>query len=55
MELKFEKENSFELFKEFEEQLINLIEDILTKDAPFSQTEDKTNCSYCSFKNICVR
>jgi CRISPR/Cas system-associated exonuclease Cas4 (RecB family) len=42
----------------FEEQLISeiklLIEEIFNEDIPFTQTNNKETCNYCSYKEICL-
>ncbi|MCF8297027.1 MAG: PD-(D/E)XK nuclease family protein [Saprospiraceae bacterium] len=40
---------------EFEIILKNLIDEILDKEIPFSQTEEADNCEYCAFRGICYR
>ena len=40
---------------EFEIILKNLIEEILDKEIPFTQTDEVDNCEYCAFKSICYR
>ncbi|NLA24669.1 MAG: hypothetical protein GX879_06850 [Bacteroidales bacterium] len=37
----------------FEAKLHQLISDILNPNISFSQTDDKKNCTYCLFKDIC--
>lgn len=40
---------------DFESGLRQLLEAIFDLEQPFSQTEDTTACSYCTFKNLCRR
>lgn len=44
-----------EIIDEFEQNLIRVLEELLDKDVPFSQTEDTDRCKYCDFKAICSR
>jgi ATP-dependent helicase/nuclease subunit B len=58
--LKSVKANGIELLdekilKEFEAQLGILLAEIIDPQIPFSQTDDVTNCIYCSFRGICNR
>jgi ATP-dependent helicase/nuclease subunit B len=39
----------------FGEQLKGLIEEIMNRDVPFSQTRDEGNCTYCPFRGLCRR
>ncbi|WP_462248536.1 PD-(D/E)XK nuclease family protein [Ekhidna sp.] len=39
----------------FEERMKALLEEIYSKEVPFSQTEDLRKCSFCDFKGICER
>ena len=43
------------LRNEVKAELTALIESIFDKEQPFCQTEDKANCQYCQFINICGR
>jgi RecB family exonuclease len=40
---------------EFRERLTLLISEILNPEIPFRQTEDADRCTYCEFKDICMR
>ena len=42
------KETCDKYFNDFLEELFNI-------DIPFAQTEDVKNCSFCDFRNICIR
>ena len=44
-----------EILNAFENDLINLIQEIYNKDIPFSQTEDEKTCKNCDYKTICNR
>jgi CRISPR/Cas system-associated exonuclease Cas4 (RecB family) len=44
-----------ELLHEFEENLIQLIDNMLDSTIPFQQTTQEENCKYCDFKMICCR
>lgn len=44
-----------EQFLQFEEHLKKLISDIFDPTKPFTQTEDESRCTYCSFKEMCHR
>ncbi len=46
------EEESIELF---EHLFIEFFTEIFDKNIPFSQTEEKTNCQYCPYINICMR
>ncbi|MEI7596623.1 MAG: PD-(D/E)XK nuclease family protein [Bacteroidota bacterium] len=54
-ELKVETDNIPQFYAEFEAEIKSLILELFSPETQFSQTEDKTTCSYCSFNNICVR
>lgn len=41
--------------KQFEEQLIILMSEILDPDTPFNQTNDEDRCKYCDYKEMCNR
>jgi len=41
------------LLPDFRDNLKLLIEQIFNTDLPFSQTENKKNCDYCSFHDLC--
>ena len=43
------------LRNEVKERFTDLIQRIFDENEPFSQTEDKKNCKYCQFINICGR
>ncbi len=40
---------------QFEEYLINLLEEIFDANIPFEQTTIEENCTYCPYKQICRR
>ncbi len=42
-----------ENYKNFEELLLNLAEEIFDKNINFTQTQDVKLCSYCNYKTIC--
>jgi RecB family exonuclease len=44
-----------ELLQEFEENLIQLIDNMLDNTIPFRQTTHEENCKYCDFGMICCR
>jgi hypothetical protein len=44
-----------ELLPEFESRLKDVLEDLFNPNGVFSQTENKKNCIYCSFKSLCRR
>ena len=44
-----------ELLREFEENLIQLIDNMLDNSIPFQQTTHEENCKYCDFEMICCR
>lgn len=43
------------LLPEFKEMFDDLIEEIFDPEVPFSQTQNRDNCKWCSFKGICNR
>ncbi len=40
---------------EFEEYLLNLIQEIIDPNNPFNRTENVNTCKYCDFKMLCKR
>ncbi|MBL0015420.1 MAG: PD-(D/E)XK nuclease family protein [Bacteroidetes bacterium] len=40
---------------EFEGLLVNIFDDLLDPDLPFTQTADEKRCIFCAFKTICNR
>lgn len=45
--------NISDYFKEFEESVLELIDEINNGSLPFVQTDDVERCKYCDFKSIC--
>lgn len=43
------------VLNKFEEQLKNILSEIFDPETEFSQTPDRDNCKYCTFKGICNR
>lgn len=48
-------DTSSELYKTFTEQLEQTLEALLNPNRTFEQTADEKVCTYCEFKNICMR
>ncbi|MDR3047116.1 MAG: PD-(D/E)XK nuclease family protein, partial [Bacteroidales bacterium] len=46
---------SDDMLFEFENQLINVLQQITNCDIPFIQTEEYRNCGFCDYKNFCGR
>ena len=44
-----------EILQLFEEQLINLLQEIIDKEISFSQTDDEKHCRYCDYAAICKK
>jgi hypothetical protein len=44
-----------ELLPEFEERLSTILTELYSPQNKFIQTDNKKNCEYCSFKNLCRR
>ena len=44
-----------EILQLFEKQLINLLQEIIDAEIPFSQTDDVSHCRYCDYSAICKR
>ena len=42
-----------EYLNEFEKVLSEKLSEIFDKNQPFSETEDKDNCKFCAYKNLC--
>lgn len=40
---------------EFDNHFINLLSEIFNSEINFTQTENKKNCEYCDYKDICMR
>ena len=38
---------------EFEKLLSEKLSEIFDKNLPFKETEDKDNCKFCAYKNLC--
>jgi hypothetical protein len=47
--------NAVELLDEFEILLKGVLTELFDSESFFTQTENKKNCEYCSFKNLCRR
>ncbi|MFA5419138.1 MAG: PD-(D/E)XK nuclease family protein, partial [Bacteroidales bacterium] len=47
--------STLEALGEFRANLILLIENMLDKNQPFTQTENKDLCAFCDYKQICNR
>ena len=50
-----EFENFKDCFDEFTNSVLDLVEQILDANTLFSQTEDKSRCTWCDYKTICNR
>ena len=46
-------DNIIPLLDEFEKNLKGKINEIFDEKIPFAQNEDKEECKYCPYKNIC--
>jgi CRISPR/Cas system-associated exonuclease Cas4 (RecB family) len=47
--------NANDLLPEYEAKLKSLLTELYAESSMFSQTENKKNCEYCSFKSLCRR
>lgn len=48
--------NNFAFYEdEFRERLHTLLEEIFSKDEPFTQTADNKKCEFCDYKRLCKR
>lgn len=43
------------IMEEFETQLKKIIREIFNPEIPFDETEDRSRCEYCTYKNLCRR
>ena len=44
-----------QIMEAFEIQLKKLIREIFNPEIPFAETEDRSRCEYCTYKNLCRR
>ena len=44
-----------EILQLFEKHLINLLQEIIDSEIPFSQTDDEKHCRYCDYAAICKK
>lgn len=51
--IKIDENKTEELLPEFIDRMKSLFEEIFNPETPFSQTENKKNCEYCPFYDLC--
>ena len=44
-----------ELYKLYEERIVQVVSDLLNPITTFSKTQELKHCEYCSFNNLCMR
>jgi len=50
-----QKKISEEELSLFEQELLQFLEGLFNPNIPFNQTEEKKNCQYCPYMNICLK